>query len=272
MVTSDSSVSGGAGASAKASRFAANVADSPIVEIGVRAGYVVNGILHLLIAWLALQVAFGRRGAKADPAGAMALVADSTMGLIVLIAIVVAFLLLGLWQVAQIVIVRETGDRVKAGAKALAYLALAWSAVSLLMGAGTSGSAQAEDATATIMDLPFGVALVVVLGLTVAGVGGYHIYKGWTEGFRRDLEGSPSRFTVLAGKIGYIARGVAFIAVGLGLVTAGVTHSPSESQGLDGALNSMMSLPWGPVLVVLVAAGFAAFGVYSFSRARRART
>ena len=237
-----------------------------------RAGYAVNGILNLLIAWLGLQVAFGRAGAKADPSGAMALVAATPAGLVVLLAIVVAFVLLAVWQVGECVRGHDTGDRLKAAAKALVYLALAWSAVSFLMGSGKSGQGQAQDATATLMDMPFGQLLVVVVGIAVAGIGGYHIHKGWTEGFRRDLASTPSRFIIMAGKVGYIARGVALITVGIGLVTAGLTHHPSKSQGLDGALHSIVSLPWGQLLLILVAAGFAVFGLYSFSRARRART
>ena len=263
---------GGSGVSGKLSGVAGDVADHRVVEMGARAGYGVNGFLHLLIAWLGLQVAFGQKGENADPSGAMALVAANPFGLVVLLAIVVAFALLALWQVGEGVRGPDTGDRVKAAAKALIYLALAWSAVLFLMGVGKSGQAQAKDATAALMDLPFGPVLVVVIGIAVVAVGGYHIFKGWTERFRSDLTSTPGRFIVLAGKVGYIAKGVALIAVGIGLGTAGLTHRASKSQGLDGALHSMVSLPWGQLVVVLVAAGFAAFGLYSFSRARRGKT
>lgn len=263
---------GGGAAKGKLASAAGDLADHPVVDAGSRAGYALNGVLHLLIGWLGLQVAFGRSGADADPAGAMALVAGSPVGFAVLVAVVVAFVLLAVWQVREGLRSTDTGDRVKAGAKALAYLALASSAVSFLMGSGTSGQAQAKDATAALLDLPFGTALVVVAGVAVVGIGGYHIHKGWTERFRSDLASTPSRFTMIAGKVGYIAKGIALIAVGAGLVTAGLTHQASKSQGLDGALQSMVSVPWGQALVALVAAGFASFGLYSFSRARRART
>jgi len=272
VISSERAAPEGSGAAAKVSRAADNLADHPILEAGARAGYVVNGLLHLLIAWLGLQVAFGRTEANADASGAMSLVAGTTVGMIVLVAIVVAFVLLAVWQVVECVRGQRTRDRVQAGTKAVVYLALAWSAGLFILGSGQSGAEQAEDATATLMDLPFGLVLVVVLGVAVAGAGAYQIHKGWTEGFRRDLESTPSRFTIIAGKVGYIARGFALIAVGIGLATAGLTHTASKSQGLDGALHSMVSLPWGPVLVALVATGFAAFGLYSFSRARRART
>lgn len=272
-MASSSGVQGhGSGVAGKLSRAAGGVADSRLVDAGARAGYAVSGFLHLLIAWLGLQVAFGRKGANADPSGALALIAGNPWGFVLLVAIVVAFVLLAVWQMGECVRGPDAGDRVKAAAKALVYLALAWSAVLFLMGVGTSGQTQAKDATATLMDLPFGLVLVVVAGIAVAGIGGYHIFKGWTEKFRSDLVSSPSRFVILAGKAGYIAKGVALIVVGIGLVTAGVTQRPSKSEGLDGALHSLVSLPWGQGVLVLVAAGFAAFGVYSFSRARRART
>jgi len=179
----------------------------------------------------------------------MALVAGTTVGLIVLVAIVVAFVLLAVWQVAECVRGPDLGDRVKAAVKAVVYVALAGSAALFLAGSRKSGSSQAEDATATVIDLPLGTVLVVVVGCAVAGVGGYQIHKGWTEGFRRDLESTPSRLIIVAGKVGYIARVIALISVGIGLATAAITHKPSKSQGLDGALHSMVALPWGPLLV-----------------------
>ena len=41
--------------------------------------------------------------------------------------------------------------------------------------------------------------------------------------------------------------------------------------GLDGALRSLLELPFGAVLLTLMAIGFAAYGVYSFARAKYGR-
>lgn len=252
------------------SRAAGELSDHPVVEAGARAGYAVNGLLHLLIAWLALQVAFGRSAAEADPSGAMGVVAGTPVGRVVLVAVVAAFVLLAVWQFAES-FRGKTSARVKAVAKALTYLALAGAAVSILMGSGSSGTDQAKDLTANIMNLPMGVVLVAALGALVVGVAGYHIHKGWTEKFRNDLEGTPSTLVVNAGRVGYIAKGIALLAVGGGLVTAAVQHQPSESRGLDGALHDLVKLPLGQGLVAVIAVGFAAYALYSFSRARNAR-
>jgi len=271
MATSAKATGRAHGVAGLFSRAAGDATDNRVVDAGARAGYAVNGVLHLLIAWLGLQVAFGR-AAKADPSGAMALVSATPLGMVILVAIVVAFVLLAVWQVGECLRAHDTKDRVKAGAKAVVYLVLAWGAISLMMGSAKSGQTQAKDATAVLMDLPFGQVLVIAAGLAVVAIGGYHIYKGWTERFRNDLASSPSRMTVIAGKLGYIARGIALIAVGIGLMTAGFTHQASKSKGLDGALHQMVSLPLGQLVVTVVSAGFACFGLYLFSRARRART
>ncbi len=244
------------------------IADHPLVEAGARAGYAVNGVLHLLLAWLALQVAFGNRGADADPAGAFGMLAKSPVGWVLLVVVAVAFGLLALWQVGEALRARETGDKAKDAAKAVVYLALGIGAVSILRGTGESGAAQAKDATTALLELPFGVALVVLAGAGVVAVGGYLVFKGWTDRFLRDLDGDPGRAVVLAGRIGYIAKGIALAAVGVGLALAGLQHDPSRSRGLDGALNDLVRLPLGQALVVVVALGFAAYGFYSFARAR----
>jgi hypothetical protein len=244
------------------------MADHPLVEAGARAGYVVLGVLHLLLAWLALQVAFGHGGADADPSGALEIIAGSPAGRVLLVVVVVAFALLAVWQVGEGLRQRRWADRAKPAGKAVLYLSLCAASVSFLTGVGTSSSAQATDATAALMELPFGTVLVVLVGAGVAATGGYHVYKGWSERFRDDLATDPGRLLVLAGRIGYLAKGLALLTIGVGLAVAGIRHDPSRSRGLDGALNDLSRLPMGQAILVVVALGFAAYGVYSFARAR----
>lgn len=259
-----------AGTGGAAGRAAGAIADHPLVEAGARAGYVVLGVLHLLLAWLALQVAFGNGRADADPSGALQIIAGSPMGWVLLVVVVVAFALLAVWQLGECVRDREWTDRAKHVGKAALYLSLGAASVSFLQGAGNSSSAQAKDATTMLMELPFGTVLVVLVGVAVVAIGGYHVYKGWTERFLQDLATDPGPLLVHAGRIGYVAKGLALVAIGVGLVIAGIRHDPSRSRGLDGALNDVSRLPMGQALLVAVALGFAAYGVYSFARARHA--
>jgi Domain of Unknown Function (DUF1206) len=56
-----------------ATTAAREAGNSPVVEWGARLGYATVGLIHLLIAWIALKVAWGIGGGskKADTSGAL---------------------------------------------------------------------------------------------------------------------------------------------------------------------------------------------------------
>jgi hypothetical protein len=256
---------------------ASKAADHPALEAVARVGYAVSGLLHLLIGWITLQVAFGGSGKNADQSGALASLAGNGAGKAALWVGVIGFLGLALWQVAD-AIVGHPGDdkdawggRAKAVGKAIVYLALAWSAFNFARGKSSNSRSQSVDFTAKLLDKPGGRALVVVIGLAVIGVGIYHVYKGWAKKFLQDLQDHPGTWATRAGRVGYIAKGVALVIVGFLFVTAGFHKQAQEATGLDGALKSLRDEPFGTVLLVVMALGFAAFGLYSFSRAKHAK-
>ncbi|GEA83827.1 DUF1206 domain-containing protein [Cellulomonas gelida] len=247
-----------------------------------RAGYAVSGVLHALIGLLALRLALGDSGASADQSGALSTVADEPMGRAALWVAVVAFLALAAWQVAKAAHVGAARDRagsgtdrVKAIGRGVVYLGLAAVTVAWARGGGSSSSGDTQGLTADLLSAPAGRLLVGALGLAVIGVGVYHVVKGWRRTFLEDLAGLPSghagRGTLIAGRVGYIAKGVALGIVG-GLFVAAAWHADeSEATGLDGAMRTLKEGPAGPVLLTLVALGFVAFGGYCFVRARYGR-
>ena len=246
--------------------------DSAVVEWGARLGYAANGLIHLLIAWIAAQVALGSGGGQnADQSGALATLAKESYGQVLLWVAVAAFTLLVVWEITEAVLRHETGDRVKAAAKAVAYGALGWTAFTFASGGHSSSSKTTKDFTATLMNAPGGQLLVGAVGAGIVAIGGYHVYKGWTKKFMEDLKEHPGRFATVAGRVGYIAKGVALGVVGFLFVVAAVQHRSGKATGLDGALRTLRDAPAGTVLLLLVALGIAAFGVYSFTRARYAR-
>lgn len=251
-------------------RVAVRAGDHPIVEWGARLGYAVNGLMHLLIAWLAVQLVLGDRGKSADQSGALQTLARTDLGRVTLFVAIAGFLLLGLWQIPEAIRLRDAGQRVKCVSKSILYLALAFSAWQFVDGAGTQSSAQTKDFTAQLMEAPFGRLLVAVVGAVIIGIGGYHVYKGWKKKFLQDLQEHPGSWAVHAGRIGYCCKGVALAAVGALFVGAALHNNPDESSGLDGALRQALQLPFGQVLALIVIAGFALFAVYSFARARYA--
>jgi hypothetical protein len=250
---------------------AAAAGDNPVIETGARVGYAANGVLHLIIAWLALQVAWGLAGADADQTGALGWLAGTALGAALLWVVAVGFGLLGLWQVTEVVARQDGRIRARAAAKAAVYLALAWTAVAVVRGTSTSGPEQTTAFTARLLGHPMGQALVVLVGLAILGVAAHHVTKGWRRTFLQDLQEQPGDTAVRIGQVGYLAKAAALTVVGGLFVAAALTRDPSRAQGLDGALRALLEVPLGRVLLTLVALGLAAYGLYSFVRARYAR-
>ena len=258
------------------SRAANKVKGQPVLQVGARVGYAVSGVLHLLIGWIALQVASSASGTSADQSGALQTLAGNSVGRLTLWLAVVGFLALGLWQLAYGLAARPGPGsspwavRAKGISKAVLYLALAWTSFSTAKGHPSSSKAQSADFTATLLQQTGGRLLVGVIGLVVIGVGGYHVVKGWTKKFLQDLSEHPGTLATRAGVVGYIAKGIALTVVGILFVTAAAQNSASKATGLDGALRTLRQQPAGPWLLTVVALGIAAYGVYSFARARHA--
>jgi type IV secretory pathway VirB2 component (pilin) len=249
----------------------------PVLQNGARAGYALNGVLHLMIAWIALQIAWTASGKSADQSGALQTLAGSSLGRLALWLAVLGFLALGLWQLASAVAVRTRGkssqwaDKIKGISKAVVYLALAWTSFSFAKGQPSSSKAQSADFTATLLQHPGGRLLVAVIGLVIIGIGIYHVVKGWTKKFLTDLRKNPGILATRLGVVGYVAKGIALALVGVLFVTAASQNSASKATGLDGALRSLRQQAFGPWLLTAVGLGIAAYGLYSFARSRDAR-
>ena len=248
---------------------AAQAGDHPVIEMGARLGFGASGLLHLLIAWITLQLAWTGTSQQADQQGALSSLAGSGIGRALLWLTLVGFALLAVWQVTEAVVRTETTDRVKAVGKAVINVVLAWTAWSVLQ--GTSSGGGGGGLAAGLMTSPAGRVLVGLVGLGIVGVGGYHVVKGWKRKFLEDLRENPGRWAVQAGRVGYIAKGIALAVVGGLLTTAALQDGSVQEQGLDAALHAVARLPLGAVLLTLAGLGFAAYGVYSFARARYGR-
>jgi hypothetical protein len=250
--------------------------DHPALAAAARAGFVTSGVLHLLIGWITLQVAFGGGGGRnADQSGALSSLAGNGLGKALLWVAVVGFLGLAVWQLTEAVVggpgSSEASDRAKAAGKAVVYAFLAWTSFSFARGKGKDSGNQTVDFTSKLMDKPGGRILVVLIGLGIIGVAAYHVHKGWTRKFLQDLRDHPGTWATRAGQVGYIGKGIALAVVGFLFAAAGLHKKASEASGLDGALKSLRDESFGPVLLVVIAIGFAAYGLYSFARAKHAK-
>jgi uncharacterized membrane protein len=271
------------GTTGRAAGAAGRAGDSDALEHLARIGLVAYGVVHLVVAWLALQLAWGGGGGQsADQAGALATLAEQPLGRPLLWLLAVGLIALAAWQAAEVLRWRSrlssSGDArkkavektVKAVAKAVLYTALAVLAVRTATGGGGSGG---QQQAAGVFGWPAGRWLVALIGLVVIGVGVYLVNKGVSKKFLEEVDlrsASPqtTRLVTRLGQVGFPAKGVSLAVVGGLLVYAAVTFDPARATGLDGALRTILDAPFGKVLLTLVAIGIAAFGAYCFVRAR----
>ena len=244
-------------------------------EKAARAGYAVSGALHIALGLLIARIGFGGGGEEASSSQALSSLSENTFGAVILWFAVGAFAALALWQVADAMRAdEEAKDRVKAVAKAGVYAVLAFTAATIAMGSsGGGGDSQAQGIVATALGWPGGQLIVGAVAAAILGAGVFHVVKGARKKFLEDLRGVPTRSGRAVrglGMTGYIAKGVALGVVGVLFGYAAVTADPDKAEGLDGAVKSLLDLPGGQVIVILVGLGFAAYGLYSLVRARYA--
>lgn len=254
---------------------ARQVRHSTALDVGARAGFAASGLLHLLIGYLAVRVAFGKASNEADQSGALATLAQHPGGKAVLIVFVVGFGALALWQLS-LAVVGQGGehdilDRAKCVGLAVIYLVMGWSALSFVRGKGRSSAHRSTDITATVMKHPGGRWLIAAVGLVILAIGCYHVYKGWRGKFLKELREHPGAAITWIGRIGYVAKGVALGIVGVLFVVAAAQHSSAKASGLDGALSTLRQAVGGQALLTLMGLGIATFGVYMLARVRFSR-
>ncbi|WP_122817298.1 DUF1206 domain-containing protein [Nocardioides pantholopis] len=264
----------------RAERLGHEANSSTWLDLGIRGGLVAYGVVHLLIAWLALQLAFGEREGEASNSGAMQQLAEQPFGTVLLWLVALGMLLLVAWRVLEALVANseeDGADRAKkmvgSLGKAAIYAAIGVSAVRVAVGSGGGGKSGSDTMTAQVMGWPGGQFLVGAVGLGVVGYGLHHLWRAWTDEYREQLDGegqsgSTGTAYLWFGKIGYAAKGLAVAIVGSLFVYAAATHDPKKSGGLDEALREVLEKPFGPVLLGAIALGIACFGLFSFARAR----
>lgn len=264
------------GAKQKARRTADRAGDHPALTLLARGGFIVLGVLHILIGWIAVQIATGTTGEEASNSGALETIAQAPGGQVALWAAVLALVALALWRLTQLFTGGDAKEKAKGGVTMVVYLSLAATTATFAAGGRTSDGETATDVTATVLAQPWGAALVIAAGLVVIAMGVHNAVRGATKKFREDLEagagtGDVGSAVVAAGMVGYVARGVAFTVLGGLIVWAGWANDPEEAGGLDAALRTLGQQPAGTVLLIAVGAGLALYGVYSLARARYVR-
>lgn len=266
----------------EASNTARRAARSDTITRLGRVGLVSYGLVNLLIAFLAIQIATGDSGEQANKNGALSEVADKPFGQALLWIIAVGLVALAIWQAAEAIWgyrgagKRRLVKRVTSAGEAALFAFLAFNAAKFAAGHPQQGS-KTKTVTGTLLEQTFGRVLVVVLGLAIIAVAAFVVRHGLTKRFREDLDLSHAdrraqKVAERLGQVGHTAVGVAYAVVGGLVIAAAANYDPDQASGLDGAMKTIASQPYGAVLLWLIALGFVCYGVYCFFDARYRRS
>lgn len=240
-------------------------------------GLVSYGLVHLVLAWIALQVAFSR-GGDASSQGALRQLGKQPFGAVLLWAMAVGLFTLFVWQIAEATVGRAGQDsrkqlrrRLTSVGRAVVYFVIGLLAAAIALGSGSTSGESEQSLSARLMSVPFGRILVAIVGLVVVSVGISQIVKGVKRKFTDDLDGAVGDAALKLGTVGYCAKGVALGIIGLLFGWAALAYDPKKAGGMDAALSAVRGQPFGAVLLFVMALGLAAFGLYCFVWARNAK-
>lgn len=261
-------------------------AHSPWIEPLARAGYATRGVVYLIIGGLAVFAAFGPSRAEGTE-GAFATILSQPFGQILLWLVVVGFLGFAVWRFVQAWLdtdghgSRAKGMAIRAGklGSGLVHVVLALLAAGMVLGwnSGSGGSDPTGGWIAAIYEAGFGRLLTWAVAAIVAIVGAAQLWKGYKASFESEFSRCPPdvmSWVRPLGRAGFMARGVTFLVIASLIFYGGLRYGGSEggsAPGLADALTAVEGYSYGWLILLAIALGFLAFGLYSLAAARYRR-
>jgi hypothetical protein len=244
---------------------------------GGLAGY---GIIHLLFAWLIVQIAFGGSSTDGDQSGALHHLAEKPFGTALIVVLVIGLVAMVLWQVLEAAVGHrsEQGrhrlyERVVSGGRAAFYLYFCWTGIKVLRGKSASSADTQQQASEDLMAASGGRFAVALAGVGIAAIGIGLVVYGVRQKFEKHLKMNQMsaqirRLSRRLGVAGYAAKGGAYAIAGLLFLAAAIQYDSDKARGLDATLNTLSQQSYGPWLLTLMALGIAAYGLFSLVQSR----
>ncbi len=241
-------------------------------------GFAAQGTCFVIIAVLALELAFGSRGHLTDPRGAFVVLAEGGWTRVLVVFLAIGFGCYSLWRVAQAIFDRGgmgnsaggLGRRAIQLGQAVLYGLLTLAAVRVL--AGSRGGGNTKRAAAGILGWPGGAWIVGAIGAGFAIVAAVNVYWGlsgrFMESLERDLSGGTEKLLRTVGAIGFVALGLVLGVIAWFMVKAAVDYNAGKVVSLGGALTHLAEADFGQWLLGVTAAGLLAYGVFGLLQAR----
>lgn len=253
-----------------------------VLETLARTGFLVKGALYITVGWLALQLVIGMGGRITGSEGALITILRQPFGRTLLLIAVTGLFGYAVWCVLQGVLdpARE-GSGLKGLTlrssfvfRGVAHGFLGWQALRLYRGLSVSR----RDETALLRELfawPLGEWVLLLIGVGVVAFALYELYSAVTERLPKDLDVSglrreAGRWVITVSRFGIAARAIVLSMLGWLLIRSGVTQDASQVAGTTKSVRTLAAQPepFGTWLLMLVAGGFVAYGLYQLVHAR----
>lgn len=247
-----------------------------------RVGYVTKGILYLMLGSLAVAAAVGAGGKVSGSEGVLETVAAQPFGRVLLTAVAVGLMAYAAWRGVQAIWDPEHDgsddakrgfQRVAFGVSGLTHILLAYTAIDMAWLGGGPGGSSKHSLIAKLLSEGWGQWVV---GLAGVAIGVFALTKlrhvtnsKFMEKFETaKMSTTQQQWVERIGRAGHGARVVVFGIISSMVVYAAISTDPDKAKSTGGALRELLSQPFGSVLLGVVAAGLALYGVHQFSKAR----
>src|SRR3979411_2267337 len=234
-------------------------AASPQLELLERLGYVVRGVLYVVMGFLAFRIASSRPGGKAtDLSGSLLWLIGNPLGKLVLIVVIVGLAAYSLWGFIRAIYDPLHPGRDTQGIAAIigfltsafSYAAIAFFALQILAGQGTASHDSTQKTVSSLLTNPAGGFITIVLGVIAIGIGIGQLIESYRATFAQDLKtGEMTRserdLAIGLGRFGIGARGVPCMVIVFLMIQAGSHPDPGKPTAFGGAILFLLAQPYG---------------------------
>ncbi len=247
----------------------------PWVKALARAGWVAKGAVYVLMGLTAFALGRGESSDdEASPEGALGQVASSPGGEALLGILAVGLALYAVWRLLSAALVhggelKDWLDRIGYLFSGLFYGILAFTAGRVILSDTQTGDRNTvEKLSKAMLESSIGRWALLLVGLGVVGLGIYFVVdKGIKQSFLEELSFKGAsrqerRLVTIAGRIGWMGRGLVTIAVGFFVAKAAWEVDREDARGFDRALRELATHEQGQYFVIAAGLGLIAYGVF----------
>jgi hypothetical protein len=253
-----------------------------VIATLARVGFAVKGVLYLLLGGLALQFALGNGGTLTDPTGAVAALMQRPYGR-PLAAIMAAGLgFYAAWRFLEAFADANNKGRDRKAISARLEYAFSGAVYTVLaVDAGILAFSQRRDGNvdlpATLTGSPLAEWLAMLVALGLVAYGGLQLWSAFRAPLsdrisHAQVERQIGGWALQVSRVGVAGRAVVLMLMGVVLLRRSFTSVDAAAQTDTGdSLRLLAALPTGGLLLVAVAAGLMAYGVFQLVHARYRR-